>query len=328
MSKRLRARPARLIVVAAALTGLAVLAVTSTATARTKAANASCGTVTLNEQAWTGSTANTYVAKYVLEKYLGCKVNVTNIAEIPVYQAMAHGQVDAVLEDWQHVAQYKQYATKQHSVVLEGSNGLTGHIEWAIPRYLLKKYPSFATWKGLKGHEKVFASPEAPQGMFLGGDPSYEQKDTQLIQTLGLNLKHVTVGAETAEVARFSQLIAQKKPVIFYWWTPEYRNSEFDLVEVKLPPRGKNCEDDGSTNSPIQNYRCAYSSYPLEKVFSSKFAKSGSPAVAVLKRWAWPSNADQNMVSSWIGGQHMDATKAAKKYVDSHQAVVHKWLGK
>ena len=33
-----------------------------------------CGTVTINEQAWIGSTANTYVAKAVLEKYLGCKV--------------------------------------------------------------------------------------------------------------------------------------------------------------------------------------------------------------------------------------------------------------
>jgi len=311
--------------VVAAVAALAVLAVTGSATARTKA---SCGTVTLNEQAWTGSTANTYIAKYVLEKYLGCKVNVTDIAEIPVYQAMASGKVDAVLEDWQHVAQYKQYATKQHSVVLEGSNGLTGHIGWFIPKYLLQKYPQFATWKGLKGHEKVFSSPEAPQGMFLGGDPSYEQKDTQLIQTLGLNLKHVTVGAETAEVARFSQLIAQKKPVIFYWWTPEYRNAELNLVEVKLPPRGPKCQDDGSTNAPIQDYRCAYSSYPLEKVFSSKFAKSGSPAVAVLKRWAWPSNSDQNMVSSWIAGQHMDPAKAAKKYVDSHQAAVNKWLGK
>ena len=119
--------------------------------------------------------------------------------------------------------------------MLEGSNGLTGHIGWFIPKYLLQKYPSFATWKGIKGHEKVFASPEAPGGMFLGGDPSYEQKDTQLIQALGLNLKHVTVGAETAEVARYSQLIAQKKPVIFYWWTPEYRNAELNLVEVKLP---------------------------------------------------------------------------------------------
>ena len=68
--------------------------------------------------------------------------------------------------------------------------------------------------------------------------------------------------------------------------------------------------------------------YPLEKVFSTKFANSGSPAVAVLKRFAWPSNTDQNMVSSWIAGQHMDPAKAAEKYVKSHMSVVNKWLGK
>jgi len=289
--------------VLAAAVAICVLVVAETATART---TASCGNVTLNEQAWTGSTANTYIAKYVLEHYLGCSVKVTDIAEIPVYQAMAQGKVDAVLEDWQHVAQYKQYGQKQHSVVVEGSNGLTGHIGWFIPRYLLKQYPEFKTWKGLKGHEKVFASPEAPQGMFLGGDPSYEQKDTQLIQALGLNLKHVTVGAETAE----------------------FHNATFDLVEVKLPSRGKNCQDDGTVKAPLKDFRCAYSSYPLEKVFSSKFVKSGSPAVAVLKRFKWPSNSDQNMVSEWIAGQHMDPEKAAEKYVKSHMSVVNKWLGK
>ena len=119
--------------------------------------------------------------------------------------------------------------------------------------------------------------------MFLGGDPSYEQKDTQLIQALGLNLKHVTVGAETAEVARFSQLIAQKKPVIFYWWTPEYRNAALDLVEVKLPPRFKSCQDDGSVKAPLADFRCAYSSYPLEKVFGTKFATTNAGLLYTAK---------------------------------------------
>ena len=51
-------------------------------------------------------------------------------------------------------------------------------IGWYIPRYLLKQYPQFKTWKGLKGKENVFKSPESgSQGMFLGGDPSYVQKD-------------------------------------------------------------------------------------------------------------------------------------------------------
>src|SRR5262249_38319687 len=120
-----RVRRWKIVLAAGLAVGAAVaVAVGSSATAAAK----SCGTVTLNEQAWSGSTANTYVAKYVLEHNLGCKVNITQIAEIPVYQAMADGKVDAVLEDWQHVDQYKQYVDKQKTVVLVGSNGLTGHI--------------------------------------------------------------------------------------------------------------------------------------------------------------------------------------------------------
>jgi glycine betaine/proline transport system substrate-binding protein len=304
---------------------VATLAVVASAPAR---GGASCGTVTLNEQAWAGSTANTYIAKYVLEHNLGCKVNITQITEIPVYQAMADGKVDAVLEDWQHVAQYKQYVTKQKTVALVGSNGLMGHIGWYIPKYLLKQYPQFKTWRGLKGKETVFKSPESgSQGMFLGGDPSYEQKDQQLIQALGLNFKHVTVGAEPAEVARFTQLIKQHKPAIFYWWTPQYLNAQLNLAEVKLPARFKGCQDDASAGGNVNQYRCAYATYPLEKLFSKKFATSGySPAVKFLRKWKWPSNADQNLVAKWIAGDHVDPAKAAEKYVKLHRSLVKQWL--
>jgi glycine betaine/proline transport system substrate-binding protein len=285
----------------------------------------SCGTVTLNEQAWAGSTANTYVAKYVLEKNLGCTVKITKVTEIPVFQAMADGKVDAVLEDWNHVAQYKQFVTKQKSVVLVRANGLVGHIGWFIPKYLLKQYPQFKTWKGLKGKETVFKSPESgSQGMFLGGDPSYVQKDKQLIELLGLNFKHVTVGAEPAEVARFSQQIKQRKPVIFYWWTPQYLNSSLNLTEVKLPPRFKGCQDDASAGGDTKKYKCAYAADPLNKLLSKEFVQSGSPAVTVLRNFKW-SNADQNLVAKWIAGDRMKPEKAAEKWVKANPAKVKAW---
>ena len=290
---------------------------------------ASCGTVTLNEQAWTGSTANTYVAKYVLEKYLGCKVKVTDIAEIPVYQAMAKGKVDAVLEDWQHVAQYKQYITKQKTVGDRARTASTGHIGWFIPTYLMKQYPEFATWKGLKGHESVFKTPEAPQGMFLGGDPSYEQKDTQLIQALGLNLKHVTVGAETAEVARLSQLNKQKKPVIFYWWTPEYRNTEFEPrrgeaaeARQELPGRRQRAK------APLAEYKCAYrptrsrrcsarSSWTAARRLSPSSSGGRGPRTRT-RTWSRAGSP----ASTWIRPRPRRSTSK------SHMSVVNKWLGK
>jgi glycine betaine/proline transport system substrate-binding protein len=325
MSKGLKGRRLATVV---GLLAVAAAATAVLAAGASGARNASkCGTVTLNEQAWAGSTANTYVAKAVLEG-MGCKVNITQIAEIPVYQALANGKTDAVLEDWQHVAQYKQYINQQHTVVAGGPNGVVGHIGWYIPTYLMKAHPEFATWKGLKGKESLFKSPESgSQGMFLGGDPSYVQKDAQLIQALGLNFKFVSVGAEPAQVARWSQLYKQHKPVIFYWYTPQYLNTEYQLSEVKLPPRFPGCQDDAKSAGNVKQYKCAYGNTVIEKVFSKKFATSGSPAYPVLKRFSW-SNKDQEVVAKWIAGDHMNPDKAGQKWVAANKAKVNKWLGK
>jgi glycine betaine/proline transport system substrate-binding protein len=163
--------------------------------------------------------------------------------------------------------------------------------------------------------------------MFLGGDPSYVQKDQQLIQALGLDFKFVSVGAEPAQVARWTQLVKQHKPVIFYWYTPQYLNVQYHLVEVKLPARFKGCKDDAKSGGDVSQYKCAYDTYPLEKVFSTKFAKSGSPAYPVLKRFSW-TNDDQNLVAKWIAGDHVNPDKAAQKWIAANKATVKKWLGK
>jgi glycine betaine/proline transport system substrate-binding protein len=325
MVERLGARRGRWVGAAAlALAVLTALGVVGSATARNAAG---CGTVTLNEQAWAGSTANTYVAKNVLQK-IGCNVKITQITEIPVYQAMADGKVDAVLEDWQHVDQYKQYVDKQKTVVKVGPNGVQGVIGWYIPDYLMKAHPEFKTWKGLKGEESLFKSPESgSQGMFLGGDPSYVQKDKELIPALGLNLKFVSVGAEPAQVARWSQLYKQHKPVLFYWYDPQYLNATYKLDRIQLPKRFPSCKDDEKAGGNPKAYACEYPSYTLEKLFSKKFATSGSPAVAVLKRWSW-TNQDQNAVAKLIAGDHLNPDKAAQQWIAANQAKVNKWLGK
>src|SRR5262249_33448635 len=95
---------------------------------------------------------------------------------------------------------------KQHTAVMGGPNGVFGHIGWYIPDYLMKQYPQFKSWKGLKGKESIFKSPESgSQGMFLGGDPSYVQKDAQLIQALGLNFRSVSDAPGPAQAASWSQ---------------------------------------------------------------------------------------------------------------------------
>jgi glycine betaine/proline transport system substrate-binding protein len=306
------------------LVALAALAVSGSAFG---GAAQSCGDVTLNENSWTGSSSNVYVAKYVLEKRLGCDVTVSTITEgLPAFQAMADGKIDVVLEDWDNtLTPSNQKYLKNGSVRLAGKLGITGVIGWYIPRYLLKQNPSFATWRGLKGKEALFKSPESgSQGMFLGGDPSYVQKDRALIKELGLNFKHVVAGAEPAQVARWTQLYKQKKPVIFYWYDPQYLNATYDLVRVKLPKRFKGCVDDEKQPG---KHACEYPSYGLDKLISKEFATSGSPAVRFVKKFSWTS-ADQNNVSNLIAGKKLKPDKAAAQWVKGNAAKVNAWLKK
>jgi len=294
--------------------------------AATTAAEKDCGKVVLNEQAWAGSTANTYIAKAVLEDKLGCEVEITKIAEIPVFQAMADAKVDAVLEDWQHVDEYKKYIEEAGTVVDGGPLGVEGHIGWFIPKYLADENPAFASWEGLKGKEDLFKTAESgDKGMFLGGDPSYVQKDKELIKALGLNLKHVTAGAEPAQVARWSQLYKQKKPVLFYWYTPQFLNQQYELTEVKLPPReGSDCKDDAKSGGDPEQYKCEYDVTVIMKLFGKKFADSGSPAVDVLKKMQL-TNEDQELVAKQIAGDKVDPEKAAKDWVAQNAAKVDEW---
>jgi glycine betaine/proline transport system substrate-binding protein len=281
-----------------------------------------CGKVVLNEQAWAGSTANTYIAKNVLEENLGCEVEITKITEIPAFQAMADGKTDAVLEDWQHTDQYAQYIDKAGTVVQGGPLGVEGHIGWFVPKYVMDEHPEFKTWEGLKGKEDVF------NNEFLGGDPSYVQKDKELIEALGLDLKHVTAGAEPAQVARWSQAYKQKEPVLFYWYTPQYLNQEYDLAEVKLPPRtdaNKDCKDDAKEGGDPEQYKCEYDVTIINKLFSKKFADSGSPAYDVLKKMKL-TNDDQELVAKAIAGDKQDPDEAAADWVKDNQDKVDQWL--
>ena len=65
--------------------------------------------------------------------------------------------------------------------------------------------------------------------------------------------------------------------------------------------------------------------YHLNKLLAKKFADSGSPAVDLIKKFQW-SNADQNVVSKYIGQDGMSPDDAAKKWIDANPDKVKAWL--
>jgi glycine betaine/proline transport system substrate-binding protein len=281
-----------------------------------------CGTFNLTVSPWVGYEANAAVVAYVATKDLGCKVVKKNLKEEIAWQGFSTGEIDANLENWGHEDLKKKYITDQKVAVEAGSTGVKGVIGWYVAPWMVEKYPDLKDWRNLNKHAQVFKTSESGgKGQLLDGDPSYVTNDEALVKNLGLNYKVVQSGSETALIQAFRQSEAQKKPLLAYFYQPQWFFNELKMVKIDLPPYKAGCDADP------QKIACDYPPYDLDKIVSKKFADSGSPAYDLVKKFNW-TNDDQNEVAKYIAEDKMTPDAAAEKWVKANQSKVDGWLGK
>ncbi|MFF7308500.1 glycine betaine ABC transporter substrate-binding protein [Streptomyces sp. NPDC008137] len=276
--------------------------------------------VTLSVQSWVGAQSNVAVAQYLLENELGYRVDTVQVDEVPAWDALSQGRVDALLEDWGHPEQEQRYVKDKKTIAPGGGLGVTGHIGWFVPTYFAKKHPDITNWKNLNKYADQFRTPESgSKGQLMDGSPSYVTNDKALVKNLKLDYQVVFAGSEAAQITQMRQFAKEKKPFLTYWYSPQWLFEKVPMTEVKLPPYKEGCDAD------LEKVACAYPHTPLQKYLNADFAKNGGKAAAFLKKFKWTTE-DQNEVSLMIADKKMTPEEAAKKWVDSHKSTWKKWL--
>ena len=281
----------------------------------------SCGDLNIAVNPWTGYVTNAHLIGYVAQTKLGCKVAYQDVKEEVGWQGMANGTIDTIVENWGHPDLKKKYITEQKTVEEAGPTGSKGIIGWYVPPWMAQKYPDITNWKNLNKYASLFKTSESGgKGQLLDGDPSYVTNDEALVKNLKLNYKVVVGGSEAALIQSFRSAEKNKKPLLAYFYEPQWFFSEMKLVKVNLPKWTPGCDSNPATVA------CDYPPYKLDKLISTKFAKSGSPAVGLVKNFTI-SNQDQNLVSTDIAEKGMSPDDAAKKWIDANPDKVKAWLG-
>ncbi|HYT27198.1 MAG TPA: glycine betaine ABC transporter substrate-binding protein [Actinomycetota bacterium] len=281
-------------------------------------------TVRLAVNSWVGSQADVAVACWLIQNKLSSKCDQVTIDEVPTWPAMGQNRLEGVLEVWGHEDLYAQYVTKAKKVVDGGKLGATGHIGWYVPTYVMQQHPELATWQGLKTNWKLFQTAESGgQGQLLDGSPSYVTEDAALAKNLGLNLKVIYAGSEAAQITAIRKAYAAKKPLLFYWYTPQWLNSQLQFSEVKLPSRTEGC--DATAGKKPDKTNCAYPTYPLYKAFSAEFASGNSKAYQLLKSFQL-TNKQQDDVAALIADKGMKPDAAAAQWAQQNQSVWQPWI--
>ncbi|MFG2635512.1 ABC transporter substrate-binding protein [Streptomyces sp. NPDC048362] len=277
-------------------------------------------TVTLSVQSWVGAQSNVAVAQYILEHTLGYRVDTVQVDEVPAWDALSQGRVDALMEDWGHPDQEKRYVEDKKTIADAGELGVTGHIGWFVPTYLARQHPDITDWRNLNKYASLFRTAESGgKGQLMDGSPSYVTNDKALVANLKLDYQVVFAGSEAAQITQMKQFAKEKKPFLTYWYTPQWLSKKVPMTEVKLPPYKEGCDADTA------KVACAYPHTPLKKFLNADFARSGGKAAAFLKKFRWTTE-DQNEVSLMIADQKLSPQDAAKKWADSHPDVWKRWL--
>lgn len=301
-----------------ALSGCGAADMTKQASPYANAAGAK--TVTLSVQSWVGAQADVAVAEYILKKELGYRVDRVQIDEVPAWDALSQGRVDAIMEDWGHPEQEQRYIKDKKTIVPGGDVGVTGHIGWYVPTYFAKKHPDVTDWKNLNKYAKDFRTSESGnKGQLMDGSPSYVTNDKALVKNLGLDYEVVFAGSEAAQITQIEQFAKQKKPFLSYWYKPQWLFEKVPMTEVKLPEYKEGCDADPA------KIKCAYPHTPLQKYLNADFAKKGGDAAEFLKNFKW-SEEDQNEVSLMIADKKMSPEDAAAKWVAGNEKKWRGWL--
>lgn len=224
-------------------------------------------TVTLSVQSWVGAQANAAVAQYLLEHELGYRVDTVQIDEVPAWDALSQGRVDAILEDWGHPEQEERYVADKKTIAPGGELGVTGHIGWFVPKYLADANPDVTDWKNLNKYAGRLRTAESGgKGQLLDGSPSYVTNDRALVKNLDLDYQVVFSGSEAAQITQIKQFAKEKKPFLTYWYKPQWLFEQVPMTEVKLPAYKEGCDADP------KKVACAYPHTPLRKFLNARFA--------------------------------------------------------
>jgi glycine betaine/proline transport system substrate-binding protein len=285
-----------------------------------QAADGDCGTLRIAINPWTGYVSNAHVIGKVAEQEYGCKVEYPEVKEEVGWQGMADGSIDTIVENWGHDDLIKKYIDEQGSVQDAGLTGNDGIIGWYVPPWMAEKYPDILNWENLNKYADMFETSESDgKGQLLDGDPSYVTNDEALVKNLKLDYKVVVGGSEAALIQSFRSAEENKKPLLAYFYEPQWFFNEMDLKRVELPPYEEGCDADPA------KVACDYPPYKLNKLISTKFADSDSPAVDLIKNFQW-TNEDQNTVSTYIAKDGMEPDAAAEKWIEENQDKVDAWL--
>jgi glycine betaine/proline transport system substrate-binding protein len=200
--------------------------------------------VVIGELDWAGSRAIEQVLKQVMEEYLDAEVETIAAAQEALYEALdkGDGTADVVADMWtDHLpAQMKNYVLPggRETIILNKTPYL-GTEGIFVPQYVTDEHGVRALADLAKPEvAKLFDSDGDGKGEMWAGSVGWESLGHTQVRAKSYGFDatmELTTVEQAVALAQLKDAIERRRPIAFYYWTPEWIHAAYQLHKLDEP---------------------------------------------------------------------------------------------
>ena len=279
---------------------------------------------------WPASIGLTYILKHVLEYELDLRATIIPLSQDVGWKTIEKGILDAAAEIWwpARVADINRYVHERKTVVmsLAYDNAPQG---FAIPTWVSEKY-GITDIAGLRKNTALFDLTGDGKGDIWVGAIDWAAAEIMKIKVRDYSLDLDPFTEDTwVFYTMFQKAMAQQKPIVFYYWAPDWLFSKFDLTWIEEPPYDPNKWKHIRGEPDQSKITCASQPAKVYTIFSKKLENRSPGAYQLFKNF-YISIDEVNAIIAEIeqipGNPKKDPVVVAEKWVNSHPKILADWI--
>jgi len=289
-------------------------------------------TIKVAEHGWDSGQVHGYVAKFIMEKGLGHKVEMipgdTNI----LMAGIRRGDVEVIMESWtENVQKAYDEGVAEGSILDLGSNFPDSWQGFLVPTYVIEgdaergiepMAPDLKTVRDMAKYWELFKDPEDPgKGRFYSCIPGWgcEKINRTKIEAYGLDKTYniFLPGSDAALSASMVAAYEKGEPWFGYYWAPTWPLGKLDMTPLEEPPYDEETWE--------KNKGCAYPSVEVNILVHSSLPEKAPDVVEFLKKYE-TTQAMANKVLAHMYDEKASSEEGALWFLKSYEDVWTQWV--
>lgn len=247
---------------------------------------------------WASERASANVVKTVIEEKLDRECTLLSVSLIAMWQSIAEGDQDGMVAAWLPSLQAR-YLEKYGSEVVDLGPNLEGtKIGLVVPSYVeIDSIPQLKRRAGEFG------------GKIIGIDPHAGIMETtkEAMKAYGLSDFSLVTGSGSTMSTALGNAIEEKRWIVVTGWTPHWKFAKYDLKYLEDP---KNIYGDEER---------------IHTIVRRGLQREMPEVYSFLDRFYWQP-ADMEEVMLMATDSDTSYLQAARRWVDTHEELVHGWI--